>query len=193
MPHNLVFEKHDVLVQDLSDFTVPWAQRIIERHAKDATVSKIDIISADIGTTTRVSLAVKHDGPATLPRRWFVKMPSLAMRARLITALPRLLHTETRFYQDIAHAIPFARPTLLAAQSRFGKGATLVFSDLTESGAIPGRPNDAMTLQQASAIVQNLAPFMPVFGELIRIKATAGSEVRFDALKTSSAHSWRFR
>ncbi|MGR8950852.1 MAG: phosphotransferase [Gammaproteobacteria bacterium] len=159
MPHTFTLNQTNILVNRLEDFTVPWAQHIVKRYAQDARVSKLDIVSVDIGTTTRVRLAVEHDGPAALARRWFVKMPSLALRAKLITALPRLLHTETRFYLDVAEAVPFDKPTLLAAQRRLGKGATLVFSDLTERGAAPGRPDDALTLQQAAAVVERLARF----------------------------------
>lgn len=153
----------DILINRLDDFCVPWAQRIVARHCRDARVSDLEMVSADVGTTTRVRLAVEHDGPASLPRRWFVKMPSLAWRARLITALPRLLHVETRFYRDIAPSVPLARPALLAAQSRFGKGATLVLSDVAEHGARPGRAGDALSLPQAVAVVEHLARFHAAF------------------------------
>jgi hypothetical protein len=59
------------------------------------------VLSADVGTITRVRVAVEHNGPETLPRRWFVKLPSRSWRARCITALPRLLQTEVRFYQEV--------------------------------------------------------------------------------------------
>lgn len=149
----------NILVNRLDDFTVPWAQHIVGCYSRKAKVTNVNILSADIGTTTRVRLEVDHDDPVSLPRRWFVKMPSLALYANLITALPRLLHTEARFYQDIAPSAPLARPKLLAAQSRFGKGATLVFSDLEEHGAVPGRSDDALSIEQATAVIKNLARF----------------------------------
>jgi hypothetical protein len=153
----------DIMATSLNDFTVSWAQRIVKRHCPKTRVKNIELVSTDIGTTTRVRLMVEHDGPSSLPRRWFVKMPSLAWRARLITALPRLLHVETRFYQDIAHTVPLDRPTLLAAQSRLGKGATLVLSDIAESGALPGRAGEALSLPQASAVIEHLARFHAAF------------------------------
>ncbi|MEC4748371.1 phosphotransferase [Methylomicrobium sp. Wu6] len=153
----------DILVNRLHDFTVPWAQRIVEPHCRNTRVKSLNIVSADIGTTTRVRLTVEHDGPKSLPRSWFVKIPSLAWRARLITALPRLLHVETRFYRDIAHAVPLNRPALLAAQSRLGKGATLVLSDVAESGALPGRTGEALSLSQATAVIEHLARFHASF------------------------------
>ena len=166
MPTNSACHKQNIIANNLSDLTVPWAQRIINPYSKTAKISRLDIVSTDIGTTTRVRLVVEHDGPASLPRRWFVKMPSLSMRSKLITALPRLLHTEARFYQNIAHAVPLERPTLLAAQSRLGSGATLVFSDLAESSALPGRPEDALTLDQAIAVVEKLGHFHAFFWEI---------------------------
>jgi hypothetical protein len=163
MQYAIAYSHSDIMVNRLHDFTIPWAQRIVNRHCPETRVNNLELISADIGTTTRVRLSVEHDGPEWLPRRWFVKIPSLAWRARLITALPRLLHVETRFYQDIAHAVPLARPTLLAAQSRLGKGATLVLSDVAESGALPGRAGEALTLPQAAAVIEHLARFHAAF------------------------------
>ncbi|NOT12686.1 MAG: phosphotransferase [Methylococcaceae bacterium] len=151
------------LVRHPKNLTINWAQRIVDNQANGTKVSKVDIDSIDIGTTTRVRVIVDHDGPKTLPKRWFVKFPSMACRARLITALPRLLHTEVRFYQEIAHLIPVNRPTALAGQSKFGQGATLVLSDITESGAIPGHPGDALSVSQAAMVIEQLAHFHAFF------------------------------
>jgi hypothetical protein len=151
--------KQNILVHSLRDLTVAWAQRIVDNHSTDTIVSNIDIISVDIGTTTRVRVLVEHNGPETLPRRWFVKLPSMAWRARWITALPRLLHTEVRFYNEIIEPIPISRPSILAAQSKFGWGSTLVLTDITEFGASPGCSSDALTAAQAALIVEQLAYF----------------------------------
>lgn len=128
---------HNILAHHPGGLTVGWAQRVVNNHYSDVIVSGVDIVSVDIGTTTRVRLAIEHNGPETLPRRWFVKPPSLAWRAKLITALPRLLHTEVRFYNEVSHAMPVTVPRFLAAQSTPGKGATLVLWDITESGLFP--------------------------------------------------------
>lgn len=139
-----------------TDLTVAWAQSVFALHNCKATVTKTEIAHIDVGTTTRVRLAVEHDGPESLPRRWFVKLPSLNRRARLITALPRLLPTEVRFYQEILPHVPVPIPQCLAAHSKFGLGAVLVLADVTESGAIAGQPGDALTLQQAVAVIEQL-------------------------------------
>src|SRR5688500_951083 len=94
--------KQSILTRHPGDLTIEWAQRVISRSYPSVTVSEVDIGSVDTGTTTRVRLEVEHDGPQNLPRQWFVKLPSLAWRARLVTALPRLLHTEVRFYNEAA-------------------------------------------------------------------------------------------
>ncbi len=148
---------NNILVRNPRELTVAWAQRVVNCNSNDAVVSRVEIISVDIGTTTRVRILVEHNGPDTLPRRWFVKLPSLDWRARLITALPRLLQTEVRFYSEISDAIPMIRPSILAAQSRFGRGATLVLNDVTEFGANPGSPMDELTVSQADLIVEQLA------------------------------------
>jgi hypothetical protein len=164
--------KHNILARSPSDLTIAWAQRIVDSHSTDTIVSRIDIVSVDIGTTTRVRVIVEHNGPETLPRRWFVKLPSLAWRARWITALPRLLHTEVRFYKEITEPIPIIRPSILAAQSKFGWGSTLVLTDVTEFGASPGCSSDALTAAQAALIVEQLAYFHAHFWNKVKPSPT---------------------
>ncbi len=146
-----------ILVSKPSDLTVAWAQQIVDLHAPNITVLAINIISIDVGTTTRVRVVVEHNGTGGFPHRWFVKLPSLSWRAWLITALPRLLWMEVCFYKDIVHLVPVARPTILAAQSKFGHGAILVLADMTEIGAVPGLPSDTLTPTQATLVVEQLA------------------------------------
>lgn len=149
--------KENFLVRQPGDLTVNWAQQIVEKHSYGATVTRVDIVSVDIGTTTRVRVIVEHDGPENLPRRWFVKMPSLDWRARSITALPRLLQMEVRFYNEVSQSIPVNSPTALAACSQLGWGATLVLTDVAEFGASPGCSGDALTAGQASLVIKQLA------------------------------------
>ena len=102
-------------------------------------------------------LTVEHNATGKLPSRWFVKLPSMHRRARAITTLPQLLHTEVRFYKEVAESIPVCYPSVLAGCSKLGKGTTLVLSDITESGAHPGRPEDTLTADQALSVVTQLA------------------------------------
>jgi Ser/Thr protein kinase RdoA (MazF antagonist) len=146
-----------ILAHRPSDLTVVWAQRVLDRHAFGATVAGVDVLSVDVGTTTRVRLAVDHDGPPALARRWFVKLPSLSWRARWMTALPRLLQAEARFYGEVARSIPVPLPPFLAAQSGCGRGATVVLADVTERGAAAGAPGDALTAEQAALVIEQLA------------------------------------
>ena len=150
---------NNILVQRPDHLTLGWAQGIVDQHSTDTRALKVDIQAIDIGTTTRVKLSIEHDGPETLPKRWFVKFPSMSWKARLITALPRLLQTEVRFYREIAPNLPISRPAVLAGQSGFGRGATLVLSDVTEFGATPGRPSDILTHLQAIKVIEQLARF----------------------------------
>ncbi|ARO88378.1 aminoglycoside phosphotransferase [Nitrosospira lacus] len=149
--------KHNILANHPDGLTDGWAQQIVNSHYPNVMVSSVAIVSVQVGTTTRIRLSVKHNGPEKLPRQWFVKLPSLAWRARLITALPRLLHTEVRFYNEAAQAVPVAMPGILAAQSSLGRGAILVLTDVTESGGVTGNPADALTVEQALLVVQQLA------------------------------------
>ncbi|MBK8815156.1 MAG: phosphotransferase [Methylococcaceae bacterium] len=128
-------------------------------------MSGFDIVSVDVGTTTRVRLEVTHKGSENLPNLWFVKLPSLSWQARAITALPRLLPTEVRFYNELADKVPLKKPKKLFAQSRFGLGSTLVIEDVTEFGAVPGITGEALTSEQARAVVGQLATFHSAFME----------------------------
>jgi hypothetical protein len=155
--------KQSILAQRPSDLTLRWAQRVVDRRFDNVVVSGMSTLSIDIGTTTRVRLMVEHNGPPGLPRRWFVKLPSLAWRARLITTLPGLLHNEARFYKEAAQVVPALVPDFLAAESEPGRGATLVLRDVTESGAIAGNPDDMLTAAQAALVVAQLARFHAYF------------------------------
>jgi hypothetical protein len=145
---------------------------VVNRHVPQVTVSNVTRLSTEVGTTTRVKLAVDHDGPATLPRRWFVKLPSHSWRARTITALPRLLHTEVRFYNEVAAQVPIAYPAALAAYAQWGRGTTLVLEDVTETGAVPGVPGEALTAEQAGAVVDMLARLHATFWDHGRLNQT---------------------
>lgn len=146
-----------LLVDESRQLSLDWAQRVLDQYHPGVRATRIRILSREIGTTTRIRLAVDHDGPAQLPRRWFVKLPSDDWRARLITALPRLLQTEVRFYKEVAPRMPIPQPLVLATEARPGRGTCLVLEDVTASGARAGKPTDALTPGQARRMVEILA------------------------------------
>ena len=164
----------NILARYPDDLTIDWAQRVVNKHYSHIIVSNVDIVSVDIGTTTRIRIKVEHNEPAILPGQWFVKLPSMAWQAKLITALPRLLHTEVRFYNEVARSVSVTVPHFLAAQSQLGRGATLVLTDLTEFGAIPGNPGDALTFPQAALVVEQLANFHARFWNKEHLDHTHG-------------------
>jgi len=149
--------KPSILIHKPENLSISWAQGIVDQHDRDITVNSTHIISVDIGTTTRIKAAVEHDGPGSLPKRWFIKLPSLSWQARFITALPRLLPTEVRFYQEIAQSVPIVIPDCLAAQSQFGLGSTLVLSDVEAKGAALDKLS--LSFEQASQVIVQLAHF----------------------------------
>lgn len=130
----------------------------------------VRVLSTDIGTTTRVRVSVEHDGLGTLPRHWFVKLPSLSWRARWITALPQLFQTELRFYIDVAPSMPVLLPHLVAVQSRNGRGKVLILADLTAAGSTPGAPGDALSPEQASLMIEEIARLHAHFWEQASLK-----------------------
>lgn len=150
---------YNILVRRPEDISVQWAQRIARYHAADAEVSAVDVQSVDVGTSTRMRVVVEHDVPHILPKRWFVKLPSMVLKARVLTTLPRFLHREVNFYCTVSNTVPVRLPPALAAQSRWGLVSTLVLTDVTEFGAIPGKPSDALSREQSRRVVEHLAHF----------------------------------
>jgi len=155
----MIFCNQTILARQPKDLNVAWAQRVASQHDVTIQVSHVALVSVDIGTTTRIKINVEHNKPELLPKRWFVKIPSMAWQARVITTLPRLLHTEVRFYNEMASAMPVNIPQHIAAQSRIGRGAILVLSDIKAIGAVPGNPGDALNFEQAAMVVKQLANF----------------------------------
>lgn len=149
--------KNNFLVRRPEQLNEHWAQYILNRFCANATVTDVAVESVNIGTTTRLRVRVEHDVADTVPSNWFVKTPSLLLRSRLITALPRLLHKEICFYQSLAPMVPLSLPPVLAAHSRFGQGSTLVMADIAELGYRPGQPSDALSIEQAEQVVEQLA------------------------------------
>lgn len=161
-----------VIVKKPNQLTSSWAQNIVKNISLEKldaiSIHQVNLTSVDVGTTTRVRLMLEHNGEGKLPKHWFVKVPSLSWQARVITALPRLLPTEIRFYNELAEKVPLHKPQKLFAQSRFGLGSTLVIEDVTEFGAIPGKTGEALTVKQARAVVGQLAIFHAAFMEKVK-------------------------
>ncbi len=149
--------RHPLIAHHPDQLTIDWAQQVIDQHLTDTLVKQVNIISVDTGTTTRIRIKVDHNGPKSFPRYWFIKIPSLSWRARLITALPRLLHTEIRFYKELVENTPVKTPIALSATSLFGRGSTLVLNDITEHRGIAGSANDTYSAKQASLFIEQLA------------------------------------
>lgn len=147
----------NIIVRQPQQLSVQWAQHVVDQHHPDAKVSAVKIHAVNIGTSTRWRIIVNHDAGKALPTRWFVKTPSLALKPRVITTLPRLLHKEVSFYTSLSKNTPVKLPRVLAAQSRLGRGTTLVMTDLEELGFKPGQPSDALDQQQARLVLGNLA------------------------------------
>lgn len=150
--------KNNIVVHRPTQLSKQWAQRIVNRYVTNAKVSAVDVHSISVGTSTRLRLAVNHDATDVVPSRWFVKTPSLAIKSRAITAIPRLLQKEVSFYNSLSGSAPIPVPQILAAQSLLG-ATTLVMADLEELGCRPGHVADALSFGQASRVVEKLAAF----------------------------------
>ena len=58
----------NILVRQPGDLTIDWAQRVVNKHYPHIIVSSVDIVSVDIGTTTRIRVKVEHNEPAKIGR-----------------------------------------------------------------------------------------------------------------------------
>ncbi len=150
-------EKPTIIVSRVDQLTVRWAQTVVDQYAYGARVQSVALLSRDIGTTTRVQLKVEYEGDESLARFWFVKLPSEMMWVRWITALPRLLQTEIRFYQQLQAHVPVSQPTVIVGQHTAGWASTLVLHHLKEQNAQPGKPGDELSIEQALKVVEQLA------------------------------------
>ena len=151
--------KNNILVRYPKQLDRAWAQHVVSCHAPNGKVSDVKLQSMNVGTTTRLRVRVEHNSPNILPNNWFVKTPSLLLKSRLITAIPRLLHKEVLFYRNLANSSPLKLPPVLAAQSQFGRGSILVMEDLDRFGFRSGQPIDVLSLLQAKRVVEELARF----------------------------------
>ena len=152
-----MFGQDPIIIRHPRQLTVEWARKVLAQHLTDIQVASIIIQNVDIGTTTRIQALVEHNGPAELPRRWFIKLPSLSWRARLITLLPRLLSTEVHFYQHIAQYVPLVTAQALGSASHWLGTSTLVINHVEENGGQAGIAGQALNLEQAKAVIKNLA------------------------------------
>jgi len=168
-----------LIIHRPEEITSQWVQQIVNHYARGITINQTTITHIDIGTTTRVAVKVEHSQPQKVPQYWFIKLPSKNWRARLITALPQLLATEIRFYQQVSATTPLIQPQVLFAASRFGYGSTLVLTDVREQGANPGLPQETLSLTQAKQVVSQLAIFHAHFYPRIR------TDKQFDWLSSS--------
>ncbi|RME76255.1 MAG: DUF1679 domain-containing protein [Planctomycetota bacterium] len=133
-----------------------WAEKILGLHFSHPRVEALRITNIDIGTTTRIHLEVHHNGPSHIPRKWFIKIPSLSFRARWITILPQLLQMEIRFYQDLSPLIPLLHPTSLFAGKSFWGGTTLVLEDIQENQGRAGSPMNSLNEDEVYLMVESL-------------------------------------
>jgi len=150
-------ETSTIIVSRVDQLTVQWAQAVMDQHAFGARVQSVALLSSEIGTTTRVHLKVEHDGEQSLARLWFVKLPSTSRWVRWVTALPRLLQTEIRYYHELQAVVPVAQPAMVMGKHTVGWASTLVLCHLKEQNAQPGQPSDELTVDQAMKVVEQLA------------------------------------
>ncbi len=144
----------DYAIQKLSYLDLDWANEVLSYSDELSVADSVSINQVNIGTTTRVRFQLDFADNTTC--HWFIKLPSLSWRARMITALPRLLSTEIQFYEQISGYIKIPVPTRIYSNDTFWK-SVLVLQNISSQDCMAGHPADVLSLQQAESVVRVLA------------------------------------
>ncbi len=114
----------------------------------------VEVLDDHSGTTrrTRVRLGSPDGDNLTV----FVKQPSRSPVARALVAVPRLSRAEVGFYTELRDQVPVATPRCYGARHRRGS-FIVVLEDLGGGGATLRSPTDAITTDEAAALLTALA------------------------------------
>ncbi|WP_420640103.1 aminoglycoside phosphotransferase family protein [Candidatus Poriferisocius sp.] len=117
-------------------------------------MSSVEVIEDRSGTTRRTRARLGLADGNTLAV--FIKRPSRSFAARAFVAVPRLSHAEVAFYTELQPQVPVATPTCRGARHRRW-GFTVVLDDLVDTGATLRSSTDAITPDEAQALLGELA------------------------------------
>lgn len=143
--------------QTIDDHLLPWLATVLDAHGtlETAQVTRIGAGSGFVGELGRVSLGWGQAAP-TAPASVVVKLPTTDPGGRMVGQMMGLYERESRFYRELAHAVPVRVPACYAnvAEPETDSWA-LVLEDLA-----PLHPGDQVAgadLAQAQLVVERLA------------------------------------
>ena len=118
------------------------------------SVAEVEVLGDESGTTRRTRARVLlADGDSLAV---FVKRPARSPVARAFVAVPRLSRAEVGFYTELQEQVPVATPRCHAARHS-PWGFVVVLEDLVEAGAMLRSSTDALSVDEADALLGALA------------------------------------
>ena len=114
----------------------------------------VEVLGDQSGTTRRTRARLLLADGGVLPV--FVKRPSRSPVARAFVAVPRLSRAEVGFYSELREQVPVATPRCHAARHS-PWGFVVVLEDLVEAGAMLRSSTDALSVDEADALLSALA------------------------------------
>ena len=114
----------------------------------------IEVLDDQSGTARRTRARLVFADGEVLPV--FFKRPSRSPVARAFVAVPRLSRAEVGFYTELREQVPVATPLCYAARHS-PWGFVVVLEDLFEAGAMLRSSTDALSADEADALLSALA------------------------------------
>jgi aminoglycoside phosphotransferase (APT) family kinase protein len=163
-----VFAGAEGIPRSIEAIDLGWINDALSERLPGVSVSDIDILGGDSGTTERrrVGLVYARGGrPAGAPESIFVKFRPPRLTERLFGNILALGATEVGFYRDIAGDAPIRTPECYCARDSGGGEFVLVLEDLASQGAEFRTIADSISLGEAEAVVSALARLHAAFWE----------------------------
>jgi len=163
-----VFAGPEGIPRSIEAIDLGWINDALSERLPGVSVSDIDILGGDSGTTERrrVGLVYAQDGrQAGAPESIFVKFRPPGLTERLFGNILALGANEVGFYRDIAGDVPIRTPECYCARDSGGGEFVLVLEDLTSQGAEFRTISDSISLGEAEAVVSALARLHAAFWE----------------------------
>lgn len=175
--------------RSLTEITPAWLTRTLQPLWPGVEMRSLERLDDHSGTTTRARLRITYADPASaeiLPRTVFVKIAPRRIKQRVFVDLAKLGHTEVSFYNHIRPTVPVRAPeAYLAKSAAGGVDFVLLLEDLTASGCRVSDVRRGCGVEEARAVVTELAKLHATFWESPRFAA----DLRWVRSRENSRHA----
>jgi hypothetical protein len=159
----------------LADLTPGWLEAALAPVAPGVRVASFEHLDTHSGTTTRARIRLDYADPGRGPKppeTLFVKIAPHAPLQRLFLTCTGIGRNEVAFYRHVRPGLPVRAPEVYAAETRAGgRDFVLLLEDLACGGACFPKVGDRVALEQARAVVCQLARLHAAYWESPRFAA----------------------